>query len=61
MEGYYAVVVAATAVAGFVEFAVAADRGWDEVSRCSPYSAGPKPSSPPQPPRGSAPHPVGGW
>lgn len=61
MEGYYAVVVVATVVAGVVEFAVAADKRWDEVSRRSPYSAGPRLSSPPQPPQGSAPHPAGGW
>ena len=59
--GYYAAVIVATAVAG-VEFAVAADKWSDEVSRRSPhpYSAGPGPSSLPPPPQGFAPHLVVG-
>ena len=52
--GYCAVVIAAT-VAG-VGFVAAADTWRDEVSRYSPCSAVPKPSSPLQPPQEFAPH-----
>lgn len=56
--GYFAVVTAAAAVPEAVEMAVAVNKGWDEVSQYSLYSAGLRPSSPLPLPQQSAPHQV---
>jgi len=55
--GYFAAVTAA-AVPEAVEMAVAVDKGRDEVSQYSLYSAGLRPSSPPPLPQEFAPHRV---